>query len=58
VILSFGIPFALVPLIVLAARRRLMGRWVNRLGLTMLASAIAVVVITLNLALIWSTVTN
>ena len=58
VILSFGIPFALVPLIVLAARRQLMGRWVNRLGLTMLASAVAAVVIALNLALIWSTVTN
>ncbi|MFI9380127.1 divalent metal cation transporter [Kutzneria sp. NPDC052558] len=56
VVLSFGIPFALVPLIVFAARRRLMGRWANRAGLTVAASAIAATVIGLNLALIWSTV--
>ena len=32
VVLSFGIPFALVPLVYLTSRKELMGDWVNRPG--------------------------
>ncbi len=51
VVLSFGIPFALVPLVVLTARRTVMGDAVNRLATTALAALIAGVVIALNVAL-------
>jgi manganese transport protein len=51
VVLSFGIPFALVPLVVLTARRTVMDDAVNRPATTVLAGLIAGVVITLNVAL-------
>jgi Mn2+/Fe2+ NRAMP family transporter len=48
VVLSFGIPFALVPLVILTSRRDVMGRHVNR-GATMMAgAACAAVIIALN----------
>ncbi len=55
VILSLGIPFALVPLVLLTSRRSVMGEHVNRRVVTVAAWAVAVVVITLNLALLWLT---
>lgn len=55
VVLSIGIPFALVPLIVLTARREVMGRHVNRRATTAAACGVAGVVITLNLALLYLT---
>ncbi|MFI9383991.1 Nramp family divalent metal transporter [Kutzneria sp. NPDC052558] len=51
VVLSFGIPFALVPLVVLTAKRTVMGDAVNRPATTALAGLIAGVVIALNVAL-------
>jgi manganese transport protein len=51
VVLSFGIPFALVPLVLLTARRTVMGDAVNKPATTALAALIAGVVITLNVAL-------
>ncbi|SHG49244.1 manganese transport protein [Jatrophihabitans endophyticus] len=48
VLLSFGIPFALVPLTVLAARRDVMGTFANRAGTTAVMVAVATVVIVLN----------
>ncbi|MGW4796605.1 Nramp family divalent metal transporter [Nonomuraea sp. NPDC004297] len=48
VVLSFGIPFALVPLILLTRRRDVMGAWVNRRVTTALAGWAGVVVIALN----------
>ncbi|THG28523.1 Nramp family divalent metal transporter [Naasia lichenicola] len=52
VVLSFGIPFALIPLVVLTAQRRTMGDAVNRLHTTVLAAAAAAALITLNITLL------
>lgn len=52
VVLSVGIPFALVPLLWLTARRSVMGEWVNRSVTTTLAAVIAGLVIALNLTLL------
>ena len=56
VVLAFGIPFALVPLVLLTRDRRLMGELVNRGVTTAAASAAAVVIIGLNVVLLWHTV--
>jgi manganese transport protein len=58
VVLSFGIPFALVPLIRLTADRDLMGEDTNRRSTTVAASVIAAIIIALNLVLIYLTVTG
>ena len=55
VILSFGIPFALVPLIVFTANRKLMGNLTNRRVTTIAASLVATVIISLNVVLLWQT---
>jgi manganese transport protein len=52
VALSFGVPFALVPLILLSRRRDVMGALVNRPITTATATAIAGLVIALNLYLL------
>jgi manganese transport protein len=54
VVLSFGIPFALVPLILLTRRRDVMGELVNAPRTTTLATAVAVVIIALNAVLLIS----
>ncbi len=46
--LSFGLPFALVPLMVFTARRRIMGRFVNRVATTATGITITLVVLSLN----------
>ena len=58
VVLSFGIPFALVPLVLLTRRRDVMGGLVNRRGTTAAASAVAAVIICLNAVLLWLTFTG
>jgi manganese transport protein len=55
VVLSFGIPFALVPLVVFTAKRRIMGPLVNRRITTVAASLIAAVIIGLNIFLLLQT---
>lgn len=55
VALSFGIPFALVPLILFTRRADIMGPLVNRRGTTIAASIIAAIIIGLNLYLIFDT---
>jgi manganese transport protein len=55
VILAFGIPFALVPLVLLTRDRRLMGELTNRPVTTVLASVAAAVIIALNAVLLWLT---
>jgi manganese transport protein len=55
VILSFGIPFALVPTIMLTRRRDLMGPLVNRPWTTAAASSVAAVIISLNGFLLYET---
>jgi manganese transport protein len=52
VVLSFGIPFALVPMILLTSRKRVMGALVNARGTTIVASIVASVIIALNLFLL------
>jgi manganese transport protein len=53
VVLSFGIPFALIPLVALTSRRRIMGDATNRMVTTVLAVIAAVLLIALNLTLLW-----
>ncbi len=48
VVLSFGIPFALVPLVLLTRRRDVMGALVNRRVTTLAASIVAALIIVLN----------
>jgi manganese transport protein len=55
VVLSFGIPFALVPLIWLTRRPELMGELVNRRATTAVASLVAAAIIALNVFLLYQT---
>jgi manganese transport protein len=48
VVLSFGIPFALVPLLMIAANKKIMGDLVNPRWLTAIAGALASLIIALN----------
>jgi manganese transport protein len=56
VLLSFGLPFAVIPLVMFTARRELMGELVNHRVTTWLASGIAALIVVLNLYLIYQTV--
>ncbi|HTT94982.1 MAG TPA: Nramp family divalent metal transporter [Solirubrobacterales bacterium] len=53
VVLSFGIPFALVPLLVIAARREVMGELVNPRWLSAVAGVLAGLIIALNVFLLY-----
>jgi manganese transport protein len=53
VVLSFGIPFALVPLVMFAAKREVMGDLVNPRWLTALVSVLASLIIALNVFLLY-----
>ena len=55
VVLSFGIPFALVPLVIFTSRRDLMGSLVNTRATNAAAWAIAAVIICLNVFLLYQT---
>jgi len=55
VVLSFGLPFALVPLIVCTRRRDLMGVLVNRPATTIAACCVAALIIALNIYLLYET---
>jgi manganese transport protein len=55
VVLSFGIPFALVPLVLLTRRRDIMGALVNRRITTIAASIVAAMIIVLNAFLLYDT---
>ncbi|MBO0803293.1 MAG: Nramp family divalent metal transporter [Nocardiopsaceae bacterium] len=50
--LSFGIPFALIPLLWFTSRRSLMGPLVNRRVTTIAAVAVTALIVTLNLSLL------
>jgi manganese transport protein len=52
VVLSFGIPFALVPLLIIAAKREVMGSMVNPRWVSAFAGALAAMIIALNVFLI------
>jgi manganese transport protein len=55
VVLSFGIPFALVPLVLLTRRKEVMGALVNRRLTTVVASVVAALIIALNAFLLVDT---
>ncbi|WP_435207906.1 Nramp family divalent metal transporter [Micromonospora sp. bgisy143] len=56
VILSFGIPFALIPVVAFTRRRDLMGNLVNHPLTTAAASGVAALVVALNVFLLWQVV--
>jgi manganese transport protein len=55
VLLSFGLPFAIVPLVLFTRRRDIMGVLVNHRITSVLASAVAALIIALNLYLLYQT---
>ncbi|WP_042380215.1 Nramp family divalent metal transporter [Corynebacterium resistens] len=58
VVLSLGIPFALIPLVLFTARRSVMGRWTNARALTVIAVICCTIIIALNIALVYLTATG
>jgi manganese transport protein len=54
VVLSFGIPFAVVPLVALTRRTAIMGQLVNRRITTAAAGAVAAVIVAVNVYLLWA----
>ncbi|MDX2400472.1 Nramp family divalent metal transporter [Microbacterium algeriense] len=58
VVLSFGIPFALIPLVALTAQRRTLGVWANRRWTTAAGILASVLLIALNGALLWLVLTG
>jgi manganese transport protein len=55
VLLSFGLPFAIIPLVMFTRRKDLMGVLVNKPVTTVLAAAAAAVIVFLNLYLLYQT---
>ena len=56
VALSFGIPFALIPLVLFCRNRRLMGTLTNRRLTTVAAVIVATVIVALNIFLLEQTI--
>jgi len=56
VVLSFGIAFALIPLVMFTSKRDIMGSLVNHRITTFLGWCIVVLVVALNIYLIWETI--
>jgi manganese transport protein len=56
-VLSFGIPFALIPLVVLTSRRDVMGAQVNGVALRSVAFLVAAAITAMNAFLIVQQVT-
>ena len=56
VVLSFGIPFALVPLLLATSSRKIMGDQTNHYAITAILAVITAIIVVLNLALIWLTI--
>jgi manganese transport protein len=55
VLLSFGLPFALIPLVYLTSQKKLMAELVNTKRTVILAVAIAIALVCLNLKLVFDT---
>jgi manganese transport protein len=58
VVLSVGIPFALIPLLVFCSNRQLMGSLVNMRVTTAINTVVVGVIVSLNLFLIYLLVTG
>ncbi|MGF0118245.1 Nramp family divalent metal transporter [Promicromonospora sp. Marseille-Q5078] len=57
VVLSFGIPFAMIPLVRITREEGMLGRFRNGPATQLAAWAVAAVIVTLNVALLWLTFT-
>ena len=55
VVLSFGLPFAVIPLIIFTQQQQLMGDLVNRRVTTIVAWCVAALIILLNIYLLYQT---
>ena len=55
VVLSFGIPFALIPLVMFTSRRDVMGKLVNHRSTTVIAMIVAALISGLNIFLLMQT---
>src|SRR3989440_5139544 len=55
VVLSFGIPFALIPLVIFTAHRKIMGPLVNHRATTIIATLVAALISGLNVFLLYQT---
>lgn len=55
VVLSFGIPFALIPLVMFTRQKPLMGVLANTRVTTLLATAVATIIVSLNIFLLYQT---
>ena len=55
VVLSFGIPFALIPLLIFCRNRHVMGTLVNRSPTTAVATVVVTLIVSLNVFLIYQT---
>jgi manganese transport protein len=53
VVLSFGLPFAIIPLVLFTRRRDIMGDLVNRPATTVLAAVVAGLIVALNIYLLF-----
>jgi manganese transport protein len=55
VLLSFGLPFAVIPLVIFTSRKDIMGTLVNRKFTTLLAWGVTAIILVLNVYLLYST---
>ena len=55
VILSFGLPFAIIPLVIFTSRRKVMGELVNKRITTLLAVLVTILIVMLNIYLLFQT---
>jgi len=55
VVLSFGLPFAVIPLVLFTSNKKLMGTMVNKTITTMFAALSTVLIIALNFFLLYMT---
>jgi manganese transport protein len=58
VVLSFGLPFAVIPLVIFTSRPAIMGELVNRRITTLAAAFVAAVIVFLNIYLIYKSVSG
>lgn len=58
VFLSVGIPFALIPLVWFTSKKELMGAFVNRTPMRVVAMVVVGAIVALNVGLLWLTVTG
>jgi len=58
VVLSFGLPFAIIPLVMFTRRADIMGVLVNKRTTTIIASLVAALIVVLNLFLLYQTLSD